>query len=198
MKKKVVHGNTRGLSISAKLSLALGAVAAIMIVTITISVIEYRNMSERVSVEMFDDIADLDVTGGISAELLDSLGVVNDIADSLKAACHEYFNDKKAEFEMGFYRSIIPSVVAVGAGLLLIFLLMFFINVYYVRPLYRMLDSLENYLKFGKTYTYLFDGDDQLQTLNSGITDIVTENCELKRRVKRLKEQAYTEKENSI
>ena len=42
-------------------------------------------------------------------------------------------------FEAGFYRSIIPGVVSVGAGLLLVMLFLVFILLYYVRPLKRML-----------------------------------------------------------
>jgi hypothetical protein len=67
-------------------------------------------------------------------------------------------------------------------------LLMYFILVYYVNPLYRMSDGVDNYRATGKRHTYVFDGDDQLANINSGVTDLIEENIELKMRVRALKE----------
>lgn len=86
-------------------------------------------------------------------------------------------------FERGFYRSIIPGIVAVGVGLLLIFLLMFFVMSYYVTPIYKMLDNLNNYRTLGRKYNYEFEGDDQLSELNSGISELIGENIQLKKRI---------------
>lgn len=96
---------------------------------------------------------------------------------------------KADEFEITFYRSIVPGIVSVLAGLLLIALLLFFLMSNYVKPIYRMLGNLEDYLKRGKKYSYDFEGDDQLRKLNSQITELADENTELKRRVKELKEK---------
>ena len=51
------------------------------------------------------------------------IGILNDMI-------HEELTRNSADFDAGFYRSIIPGVVSVGAGLLLVFLLLFFQNVY--------------------------------------------------------------------
>jgi hypothetical protein len=40
----------------------------------------------------------------------------------------------------------------------------------------------------GRRHVYTFDGDDQLANINEGVTDIIEENLELKKRVKALKE----------
>ena len=100
--------------------------------------------------------------------------------DMLNVAIHDELRTNSADFDAGFYRSIIPGVVSVGAGLLLIFLLMYFIMVYYVNPIYRMSAGIDNYKTLGKKYGYVFDGDDQLANINSGITEIIEENIELK------------------
>lgn len=96
---------------------------------------------------------------------------------------------KAEDFQAGFYRSIIPTVVSVGAGLLLLFLLLVFILAYYVKPIYKMLDALDGYENYKRKYTYTFDGDDQLQKLNSFVSDLADENMELKRRNKALREE---------
>ncbi len=108
--------------------------------------------------------------------------------DVLNGAIHEELKSNSADFDAGFYRSIIPGVVSVGAGLLLIFLLMYFIMVYYVNPIYKMSSAVDNYRAIGKKYGYTFDGDDQLANINTGLTEIIEENIELKSRVRGLRE----------
>ena len=108
--------------------------------------------------------------------------------DSLNGAIHDELRANSADFDAGFYRSIIPGVVSVGAGLLLVMLLMFFIMSYYVNPICRMSDGVDNYRAMGKRHTYTFDGDDQLANINLGLSELVDENLELKRRVKALRE----------
>ena len=109
--------------------------------------------------------------------------------DTLNDAILEELKANSADFDAGFYRSIIPGVVSVGAGLLLVFLLMYFIMVYYVNPLYKMSQGIDNYRSIGKKYGYVFDGDDQLANINNGITEIIEENVELKGRVKMLRSE---------
>jgi hypothetical protein len=109
--------------------------------------------------------------------------------DVLNGAIHEELKTNSADFDAGFYRSIIPGVVSVGAGLLLIFLLMYFILAYYVNPICRMSSGIDEYRAVGKKYGYVFDGDDQLANINAGLTDIVEENIELKARVRSLRSE---------
>ena len=106
----------------------------------------------------------------------------------LNEMIHQELTSNSADFDAGFYRSIMPGVVSVGAGLLLVFLLFFFTLVNYVRPIYRISDGIESYQKTGRKYGYTFDGDDQLASINAGVTDLIEENIELKMRVRALKE----------
>ena len=108
---------------------------------------------------------------------------------SLNEVIHEELKRNSADFDAGFYRSIIPGVVSVGAGLLLILLLLYFTMVYYVRPIYRMSDGIDSYRLSGRRYLYEFDGDDQLANINNGLTEVIEENIELKRRIKNLREE---------
>ena len=109
--------------------------------------------------------------------------------NSLNEVIHEELRNNSADFDAGFYRSIIPGVVSVGAGLLLILLLLYFTMVYYVRPIYRMSDGIDGYRLSGRRYLFEFDGDDQLANINTGHTEIIDENVELKRRVKNLRDE---------
>ena len=106
----------------------------------------------------------------------------------LNEAIYNDLLSNSADFDAGFYRSIIPGVVSVGAGLLLIMLLLFFTLLNYVRPICRMADGINAYRSSGRRYNFVFDGDDQLAEINSGVTEIIEENLELKTRIKALRE----------
>lgn len=107
----------------------------------------------------------------------------------LNESIYEDLQNNSADFDAGFYRSIIPGVVSVAAGLILIFLLLYFIMVNYVNPIYRISDGIDAYKATGRLFKYNYDGDDQLGNINSGVSDLIDENHELRRRVKALKEK---------
>ena len=108
--------------------------------------------------------------------------------DRLSQAMYDDLQANSEEFDQGFHRSIIPVVVAVSVGIILVLLLMFFIISYYVNPLNRMLQGMDEYRSMNRRYGYTFDGDDQLAELNEGITELTEENRQLRRRIKALKE----------
>ena len=114
------------------------------------------------------------------------MGVLNDMI-------HAELKNNSADFDAGFYRSIIPGVVSVGAGLLMIILLFYYTLVYYVKPICRISDGLDSYRNLSRRYGYTFEGDDQRSNINVGITEIIEENIELRRRIKSLREEKSEE-----
>lgn len=115
-------------------------------------------------------------------EFRDDINVLNE-------SIHDDLQTNSANFDAGFYRSIIPGVVSVCAGLLMIFLLLYFIMVNYVNPIYRISDGIDAYKATGRVFNYSYDGDDQLANINAGVSDLTEENYELKRRIKALREK---------
>ena len=107
--------------------------------------------------------------------------------DALNKVIYNDLERNSSNFDKGFYRSIIPGIVAVGVGLLLILMLLFFMLVYYVNPIYKMLSALANYRSYNKKYNYSFDGDDQLAELNDGIAEMAAENMQLHKRLTSLR-----------
>ena len=265
------------LSLAAKLTLSLSAIAVILVVSSIISLMEYRRMSSYVSGLIADNINSINVAQKLSEVTdkynLDILSVIGDeqallptfnqeefvsrcdslkknltsvsllpLADSVMYSYAAYmlttlefedvllsdfidsrtwyfdrlqpkfnrlrgdidalsagmYNDLKKNsetFERGFYRSIIPGLVAVLAGLILVVLLLFCILAYYVRPINKMLASLGDYRSFGKKYTYNFEGDDQLSELNAGISDLAGENQQLRKRLTALRNSTINQDE---
>lgn len=266
------------LSIKAKLTLSLCAIAATLLISATISVLEYAKMSSYVSDLIADDITSLNTAHKLSdisnSYNLDILAVIGDEknsklpefdrdyflshCDSLRTSLESnviqpltdsvvyaytayiltslelagvldsrfidsrdwYFNRLQPSFEIlrsdisalenaiyrdleknsltferGFYRSIIPGIVAVGVGLLLVVMLLFFIMAYYVNPIYKMLDALGGYRSYNKKYTYTFEGDDELVTLNEAVSELANENLTLRKRLRDLKAKQRDELE---
>lgn len=107
--------------------------------------------------------------------------------DKLSAGMYNDLKRNSLTFDRGLFRSIIPGFGAIAVGLLLIVLLLFFIMAYYVNPIYKMLDALKNYRSYNKKYTYTFEGDDQLAELNSGISEMASENHQLRKRLSALR-----------
>ena len=119
---------------------------------------------------------------------------LNGDIDRLSQAMYADLQENSEDFDRGFYRSIIPGIVAVGVGVILVLLLMFFITSFYVKPLNKMLSGLEEYRSMGRRYGYACEGDDELVELNEGITELTEENRQYRRRIKLLKEtQSRTE-----
>lgn len=260
------------LSLSAKLTLGLSAIAAILLLSSIISVSEYSRMSDYVSELIATNINSINISQRLANDadsynlkILDAIGsddlmvdlgvdedafmsrygglvttfVSDDAAARVDSLAYSYtaymltslelknalmsdFIDARAwyfdrlqpryqrlksdieklndaiyvelkenseTFQAGFYRSIMPGVVSVGAGLLLVLLFLIFILIYFVRPLRKMLSGMENYRFSGKRYTCTFDGDDELVSLNESLTELVDENVELKKRVTKLREE---------
>ena len=109
--------------------------------------------------------------------------------NSLNEVIHDELLRNSADFDAGFYRSISPGVVSVGAGLLLILLLLYFTMAYYVKPIYRIADGINSYRLSGRRHVYVFDGDDQLAEINAGVTELIEENIESKQRIKALRDE---------
>lgn len=107
----------------------------------------------------------------------------------LNAQIHDELHDNSKDFDDGFYRSIMPGIVAVGAGLILVMLLLYFIMSYYIKSIYRISEGVVDYRTAGRRHTYTFDGDDQLAEINNGVTELIDENIELKKRVRKLREE---------
>ena len=114
-------------------------------------------------------------------EFREDMAVLNDMI-------HDELRSNSADFDEGFYRSIMPGVVSVCAGLLLIILLFYFTLSNYVIPIYKISAGVDNYRLSGRKHGYTFDGEDQLANINAGVSELIEENIELKRRIKNLRE----------
>ncbi len=110
--------------------------------------------------------------------------------DTLSGAMYQELQQNSEDFDSGLYRSIIPSTVAVLVGILLVFLLMYFILSNYVNPIYKMLEGLRNFRSYKHKYSYNLEGDDQLADLNTEISELTEETRQTRRRLAEYRERS--------
>lgn len=103
--------------------------------------------------------------------------------DALMSSLYDDLHRHTRDFDSGFYRSIIPGSVAVVVALLLVIMLLYFINSYYIRPLFSIYKGLGSYRSFNKIYGVDFEGDDELKDINEGIKELCDENQKLHSRI---------------
>ncbi len=80
-----------------------------------------------------------------------------------------------------FYRSLMPCVVAVGVGIVLVLLFVYFINFYFINPILRITRGISNYILYKKSYNVVLENSDELQELNQNVADLVDVNKKLEK-----------------
>lgn len=90
--------------------------------------------------------------------------------------------ENSKDLQEGFYRSIMPGIIAVAAGVMLVLLFNYFINLYFISPIMMILKGIRQYKDYRKTYDVKFENDDEIQELNGSIKSILDENKKLNQR----------------
>ncbi|GAB1473126.1 hypothetical protein MASR2M69_05670 [Bacteroidota bacterium] len=84
------------------------------------------------------------------------------------------------DLQEGYYRSIMPGIIAVSAGIILVLLFNYFINIYFISPILLISKGIKSYKDFRKSYNVHFDNDDEIQEMNIEVKSIIDENKKLK------------------
>ena len=93
--------------------------------------------------------------------------------------------NNSSELQEGYYRSIMPGIISVGAGLLLVLLFNYFINLYFISPIIMISKGIRNFREYRKTYNVQFDNNDEIQDLNSEVSGLIEENKKLKKSIQK-------------
>ncbi len=149
------------------------------------SYIDY--LAEATNLESKQKDTTVDVKTWYFNTLQPKFNKLEDDMTKLSSAIYNDLQKNSFRFDRGFYRSIIPGIVAIGVSILLIILLLFFILSYYVNPLSNMLKGLYNFRAFDKKYSVKFEGDDELEEINRRITELSNENTQMSKLIRTLK-----------
>ncbi len=91
--------------------------------------------------------------------------------------------NNSSSLEAGFYRSIMPGVIAICAGIVLVLLFNYFINYYLISPIILISKGIKSYIQMRRTYNVTFDNEDELSDLNRQVKEIIDENKKLRKTV---------------
>lgn len=151
-------------------------------------------------------LTSLELQNVISSDFIDSrqwyferlqprFNILRNHLEKLNEAIYRDLEYNSETFQESFYRSIVPGVVSVAAGLMLVLLLLYFFLSYFVNPVAKISEGLTAYLSTGKRFSHTdVEGDDEVSQLGRTVEELADENLDLKRRIKLLKSKAEDQK----
>lgn len=77
--------------------------------------------------------------------------------------------------ETNYYRMIMPAIIALSAGLLMIVLFNYFVNLYFVKPVLKMLNAISGFLATRVPYNVNIETTDEIGKLNSKVKELTAQ-----------------------
>ena len=100
--------------------------------------------------------------------------------DAVDSAIKSYMTSPKtsvavrmASLEQNTYKTVTPSVLTLLVAVIIIALFYFFIDIYYTKPVRRISNSLEGYVKNKVPYTLKIEDKSELSSLNDNIKELI-------------------------
>ncbi|MDR2814030.1 MAG: hypothetical protein LBB79_05185 [Prevotellaceae bacterium] len=94
---------------------------------------------------------------------------------SMVALNQRELNKNAAAIEQNRYRTIMPCIIAVFAGIALIVMFNYFIMYYFVNPLVRITRAVENTVAYKAPFRVSVESNDEIKKLNNAITALVAQ-----------------------
>ena len=91
----------------------------------------------------------------------------------LTAVCQDALVRNSQNLQEGFQRSLMPGMIAVLVGLVMVFLFFYYLNYYIINPILKVNKGFRNSNLYGKAYDVRLDSDDEIQELNTMVSDII-------------------------
>jgi hypothetical protein len=95
-------------------------------------------------------------------------------ANNLETLNRNTISNNSAELKSNFYRMIIPLIVAVAVGLFLIILFNYFINVYFITPILKIIKGIKDCSVNRQPYNVKIDTRDEINDLNREIKSLIS------------------------
>lgn len=102
----------------------------------------------------------------------------------LTSVCQDALINNSQEMQDGFYRSIMPPFASMVIGIVMVILLNYYLNHYFINPILRINRGVKNSRRKGVSYNVEVDSDDEIKELNETVRDIVDQNQSYKKKLK--------------
>lgn len=79
------------------------------------------------------------------------------------------------QMELGTNRAIMPGLIAIAAGIIFIALFNYFVNLYFINPMLRITQGVDNFLKHSIPFRVKIDTKDEIAHLKSSVEKLITQ-----------------------
>ncbi len=76
----------------------------------------------------------------------------------------------------GANRAMMPGLIAIGVGIVFVFLFNYFVNIFFVTPITRISQGVENYVKHAIPFRVKVDTKDELERLKNSVEKLIIQN----------------------
>ncbi len=84
-----------------------------------------------------------------------------------------YAEEESYMLENNVYWAIMPAVIALGVAVLILLMLFYMIDLYFIRPVVKMSRALDNYLKLKIPFKVTTEARDEVADLKEGIDELI-------------------------
>ncbi|WP_320052406.1 MCP four helix bundle domain-containing protein [uncultured Acetobacteroides sp.] len=96
--------------------------------------------------------------------------------DSLMAVNQKAIYQNVKQMKTGANRAMMPGLIAIGVGIVFVFLFNYFVNIFFVTPITRISQGVENYVKHAIPFRVKVDTKDELERLKNSVEKLIIQN----------------------
>jgi methyl-accepting chemotaxis protein len=136
------------------------------------AVVEAFDKYDRMTRDLFLDGADIQ-SDFLLTTYWDAYMKLTTAIKEFMTNSEETLGIRAARIEHAAYRAITPSLVTTGVVLLLLFVLLYFIDFYYMKPVIKLNKGVAAWLKFRAPFNVTIEGRDETLELKNNIEQLI-------------------------
>ena len=96
--------------------------------------------------------------------------------DNLMAVNQKAIYQNVNQMKTGANRAMMPGLIAILVGIVFVFLFNYFVNIFFVTPIVRISQGVENYVKHSIPFRVKVDTKDELERLKNSVEKLIIQN----------------------
>jgi methyl-accepting chemotaxis protein len=96
--------------------------------------------------------------------------------DNLMAVNQKAIYQNVKQMKTGANRAMMPGLIAILVGIVFVFLFNYFVNIFFVSPIVRISQGVENYVKHSIPFRVKVDTKDELERLKNSVEKLIIQN----------------------
>jgi methyl-accepting chemotaxis protein len=96
--------------------------------------------------------------------------------DNLIAVNQRNISKNVEQMKTGANRAMMPGLIVISVGIVFVFLFNYFVNIFFVGPIVRISQGIENYVKHAIPFRVKVDSKDELERLKNSVEKLILQN----------------------